>query len=205
MSWFSELQLPSLPTRGGAKARNKLGNFVFGEGPQAIVPPDLRGLRAQQIQLLMSLLSPGAFGTGGAGQGFFGVDAFSNAPSPETQTFNTARPILEGMLTGTGPQFERDIASANQQGGRFSSGNAILRGEALRNLFNQRTQTAGTLGVLAGQAGASQFQKQNQFMQLMAGLLGMGGQFTTSQPQRQPANNSGDFVKLLAALASLAI
>src|SRR3990167_3427999 len=197
MSWFSELQLPSLPTRGGAKARNKLGNFVFGEGPQAVVPPDLRGLGAQQIQLLMALLSPGAFNAGGAGQGFFGVDAFSNAPSPETQTFTTARPILEGMLTGTGPQFERDIASANQQGGRFSSGNAILRGEALRNLFNQRTQTAGTLGVLAGQAGASQFQKQNQFLQLMAGLLGLGGQATLSAPVEKDRGAFGDLLKIL--------
>ena len=194
MSWLSQ--------RMGWDPNQRKDSWLWGGGAKAIVPEDVRGLRAQQIQLLMSLLRPGAFGAGGAGQGFFGVDAFSTAPSPETQTFNTARPILEGMLTGTGPQFERDIASANQQGGRFSSGNAILRGEALRNLFNQRTQTAGTLGVLAGQAGASQFQKQNQLMQLMAGLLGLGGQATLSLPVENDRGAFGDLLKIFATLAA---
>lgn len=166
---------------------------IFGR-PVAQVPADMRGLRSQNLQLLQSLLSPGAFQTGGAGLDFFygGVDGASqllNSPSPEMQTFNTARPILEGMLTGTGPQFERDIALANQTGGRFSSGNAVMRGEALRNLFNQRTQTAQTLGMLAGSAGNAQFdrqfQVQQQRLELLAGLLGMSGQATLGLPIKQ--------------------
>lgn len=188
---------------------------LFGSNPSAnaLVPKDMQGLRAQQIQLLMSLLSPGAFDNGGAGTNFFygpGGDrasALLAGPTPETTTYNTARPILEGMLTGTGPQFERDIGAANSQGGRFGSANAILRGEALRNLFNMRTQTANTLGMLSGQAGASTFdrafQVQNQHAQLLAGLLGMGGQATLSNPIQQgrtPFDNFGDLAKLIATM-----
>lgn len=182
----------------------KLDRFLFGGGPaKALVPPDMAGMRAQQIQLLMSLLSPGAFGPGGAGQNFFGAENFPTGPSPETSVFNTARPVLEGMLSGGGPQFERDIAMANATGGRFSSGNAIMRGEALRNLFNARTQTAQTLGVLGGQAGTSQANQRNQLLQLLAGLLGMSGQATLSAPVQAPNKGAfGDILSIFAALVS---
>lgn len=191
----------------------KLDRWLFGGGHQAIVPPDLRGLRSQNIDLLSALLSPGAFEQGGFGANFFfgggpdGIAQFLNQPSPEMRTFDFARPILEGMLTGTGPQFERDIAAANSQGGRFSSGNAILRGEALRNLFNQRTQTAGTLGILAGQAGSSQFdrmfQARNQRLQLLAGLLGLSGQATLSLPVENDQGVFGDLLKAGISFASM--
>lgn len=184
--------------------------FLFGHGPKAIVPKDVQGLRQQTIGLLQSLLSPGAFGAGGAGSNFFGgsggLDDLLKQTSPETQAYNTARPVLEGMLTGTGPQFERDIAAANSQGGRFGSANAILRGEALRNLFNQRTQTASTLGTLAGGAGASQFDRlfamHNQHLQLLTGLLGMSGQATLSAPVQNDKGSFADILKLIATLGS---
>src|SRR3990167_11224544 len=135
----------------------------------AAVPKDIRGLRSNQLQLLQSLLQPGGqgirnfFGELGSPQtdlqrqSLGGISQFLNQPAPEQRAFDVSRPILEGMLTGTGPQFEQDISRANQQGGRFGSANAILRGEAFRNLFNQRNQTAQTLGLLAGQAGQAPF------------------------------------------------
>jgi hypothetical protein len=185
---------------GGKNATGKLQNFVFGKGPQSVVPPDMQGLRKQNIDLLMSLLSPGAFDKGGVGNNFFGIGD-PNAMSPETSNYNSLRPILEGMMTGTGPQFEHDISAANSQGGRFASSNAILRGEALRNLFNQRTQTAGMLGTLSSQAGSSQFQHQNQLVQLMAGLLGMGGQASLQFPVQNDKGAFGDILKMFASLS----
>lgn len=85
-----------------------------------------------------------------------GVDAIGSmlrGPTPEQRALDIALPQLQEMLTGTGPQFERDLSLANQQGGRFGSANAILRGEATRNLYNLRNTTAGTLGLLSQGAG----------------------------------------------------
>src|SRR3990167_9882235 len=151
----------------------------------AAVPKDLQGLRSGQLQLLQSLLQPGGqgirnfFGELGSPQtdlqrqSVGGISQFLNQPSPEMRALETTRPILEGMLTGTGPQFERDISLANQQGGRFGSANAVLRGEAFRNLFNQRDQAAQTLGLLSQAAG------QNPFSRLMG-----AGQFGTTLAQQ---------------------
>jgi len=144
------------------------------------------------------------------------------------RTLETARPILEGMLTGTGPQFERDLSLANQQGGRFGSANAILRGEATRNLFNLRNQTAGTLGMLSGQAGQADFsrlmgafgigQQQAQqadiatqrLIQLLQGALGTAQQTAFNVPISQGQNWAGaigqggmDIAQLLALLPML--
>ncbi len=191
--------------------------FLFGGGDNnanALVPKDMQGLRQQNINLLQSFLQPGAFDAGGAGSNYFygggqnPLSAFLAQTSPEMATYNTAKPVLEGMLTGTGPQFERDIGAANASGGRFGSANAILRGEALRNLFNQRTQTASALGTLAAGAGSSQFDRlntvQSQRLQLLAGLLGMSGQATLSNPiqQNNQSQQFGDAAKVFATLFS---
>jgi hypothetical protein len=183
-------------------AGKKLDSWLFGKGTQALVPPDMRGLRAQNIDLLSSLLSPGAFNPGGAGRNFFfqggaqGASQFFDAPSPEMKTMETLMPMLEGMMTGTGPQFERDIAMANTSGGRFSSGNVIMRGEALRNLFNQRGQTAQTMGMLAGQAGQAQLARSQMFAQLMAGLLGMSTNATNFPIEGGEQNGIMDWLQL---------
>ncbi len=184
-----------------------------GHHDSAVVPKDIAALRKQNIELLQAFLKSGAFDTGGAGSNFFfgaggnPLQNLLNSPSPEMSAYDTARPILEGMLTGTGPQFERDIASANAGGGRFSSGNAIMRGEALRNLFNQRTQTASTLGALAGQAGSSQFDRamsvQAQRLQLLAGLLGMSGQASLSLPVQSGNDSNPDFMNLMKLFATM--
>src|SRR3990167_7538063 len=63
-----------------------------------------------------------------------GISQFINQPAPEQRALDIALPGLQEILSRSGgPQFERDIAMANQQGGRFASGNAVLRGEALRH------------------------------------------------------------------------
>lgn len=201
MSWLSQAWDHTVGNKG-------VGGFLFGHGPQALVPKDMQGLRQQNIDLLMSFMKQGAFGPGGAGTNFFfgsgpnKVTDFLNQTSPEMSAYNAARPMLEGMLTGTGPQFERDLSMANSQGGRFGSANAILRGEALRNLFNQRTTTANTLGALAGQAGSSQFDRlfgqQNQLLQLITGLFGMSNQ-ATNFPVENDKGAFGDILKIGAS------
>lgn len=98
-----------------------------------------------------------------------GISQFLNQPAPEQRALDVAMPGLQEILQGGGPQFERDLSLANQQGGRFGSSNAILRGEAFRHQYNARDQAAQTLGMLSMSAG------QNPFARLLQGF-GIGGQ-----------------------------
>ena len=208
---------------------------------QQYTPPDLQGLRGQNIALLESLLagggnggrgleaifgqlspfSPSAMGTsqsatmggGGGGMGTqapggFGVSQFLSQPSPEQRALDTALPQLQGILSGQiTPDFDRNIALANQQGGRFGSANAILRGEALRHILNQQNQAAQTLGMLSANAGQGQ-QRQagladietQRRLQLIMGLLGAGQQASMGGPIVQTQAASGGFGGLLSGL-----
>ena len=177
---------------------------------KALVPKDIRGVRQQQIgylqdpQSFLQLL--GGLGVPQSGLQMQGADALGTMlrqPTPEQRAFDISLPQLQAMLTGQGPQFERDISLANQQGGRFGSSNAILRGEAMRNLYNMRTQVAQTLGLLgqgagqanrglAGQAfGVGQQQAQQgdietqRRLQILLQLLGVGQQTAFNVPITQ--------------------
>src|SRR5258705_7912818 len=128
--------------------------------PKALVPQDIRGVRQQQIgylqdpQSFLKLL--GGLGSPQSTLQMQGADALGTMlrqPTPEQRALDISLPALQSMLTGTGPQFDQDLSLANQQGGRFGSSNAILRGEAFKNLYNLRNQTAGTLGLLSQGAG----------------------------------------------------
>lgn len=149
-------------------------------------------------------------------QGGDALGAMLRQPTPEQRAMDISMPALESMLQGYGPQFERDIASANQQGGRFGSSNAILRGEALRNLFNMRTQVAGTMGMLgqgagqanrglAGQAfgmgqqqaGQADIETQRR-LQLLMQLLGVQQQNVYNVPLQQ--GGGMDWLKQLAGM-----
>ena len=188
---------------GGSALLSAYGQSRGGRSRGA-VPRDVAPLRAQQLDMLSRFLS----NPDQASSFFFGapsdlqrktrsgIDAFLSQPAPETRAFDFARPILEGMLSGAGPQFERDIAMANQSGGRFGSANAIMRGEAFRNLYNQRSQTAGTLGMLAQSAGAGPWSRllaggefadrdMDRRAALLSGLFGMSGQATLGLPITQ--------------------
>lgn len=183
----------------------KLDKFLFGSGPSPIVPGDIAPMRGQIIQLLMGMLQPGAFNAGGAGSNFFfgggesGAKTFLNS-APETQAYNQSRDALTAMLTGGGPQFERDIAMGKSAGGRFSSGNAIMQGEAYRHLYNNRTQAAATLSGIQNQRFDQFAGVDNQMLQLLVGLLGMGGQATLSPPIDPGKQGAfGDILKIAAA------
>jgi hypothetical protein len=148
-------------------------------------------------------------------QGADALGAMLRQPTPEQRALDISLPALQSMLTGGGPQFDQDIAMANQQGGRFGSANAIMRGEAFRNLYNLRTQVAQTLGLLgqgAGQAnrglatsafGVGQQQAQQmdletqRRLQILMQLLGVGQQTAFNVPiQQQPS-----YLQQIAGLA----
>ena len=194
---------------GAGQLFSALGNK---QGPNTgvAVPPDLAGARGSQIGMLQGLLpNQGQLQSGGALDNL--MKAFGNLGVPQTdlqrqgagnmsQMMNANAPgsamnVLQGMLTGTGPQFERDIAGANQQGQRFGSANEILRGEALRNLFNMRTQTAQTMGAL-NQGGFGMGSQQaaqgdiglQRLLNLFGGLTGMRQQSTMELPITQTPN-----------------
>lgn len=92
------------------------------------------------------------------------------------------------MLTGGGPQLDRDIALANSVGGRFSSGNALMRGEALGRLFERRGQNASTLAGLQGQRFSQLQGLDAQRLALLSGLFGMAGQGTLGLPITERPN-----------------
>lgn len=187
--------------------------------PKALVPRDIRGVRQQQLGYLLNpnsfLQTLGGLGSPQSGLQLQGADALGTMlrqPTPEQRALDISLPALQAMLTGTGPQFEQDLALANQQGGRFGSANAILRGEALRNLYNLRNQTAGTLGLLsqgagqanrglAGQAfgigqqqaGQADLETQRR-LQILMQLLGVGQQTAFNVPIQQ---SPGFFQQLL--------
>jgi hypothetical protein len=114
---------------------------------------------------------------------------------PQLQDTNSA--FLQQMLSQNPamaiqqllqPQFEQNIAYANQTGGRFGSGNALMRGQAvaqnqanLAQLFgqgvSQQLQAAGQLGQ----------QAQNQRSDLL-NRLGLLGQLGASAGAGQRAN-----------------
>lgn len=186
--------------------------------PKALIPKDLQGVRQQNIgwlqhpdqflKMLQGLVPQNGLQTGGMNA----IQTQLGQATPEQRALDTAMPSLQAMLTGTGPQFERDIAVGNQEGGRFGSANAIMRGEAYRNLYNQRNQTAGTLGMLAGGAGnanrglaqqAFNMGDQStarQFAALMQ-LLGVGQQAAFNHPTQQGGGGLGSFLGSLGGMA----
>jgi hypothetical protein len=220
---------------------------------QTYVPPDLQGLRGQSIGLLQSLLGGGAgglesfFGPMGSPasplqrQSSGGIQQFLNQPAPEQRAMDISMPALQGILGGAPgqgimdalrPQFDRNLASANQQGGRFGSGNAIMRSRALED-FNllgaqaaqqgqaQQLQAAQVLGMLGGQAGQNPFSRlmgahqagtqdaqqldleTQRRIQLMAHILGMGQQATMNAPVVQTQAASGGLGGFLGGLGGL--
>lgn len=139
-----------------------VGRAVGPKSPktQAMVPPDLAPLRNQQIQLLMRLLG----GPGNAQsrlEGFFGP--LSSQQQQTSQNFlsnlvNMQRPE-QRTLEALQPSFDRNLAAANQTGGRFGSSNALLRGRALED-FN----------MLGAQVSQQAQQQQLQAAQLLSSL-----------------------------------
>lgn len=142
-----------------------------------------------------------------------GISQFINQPSPEQQAMNTALPALNEILSGNpnqNPQFLQDLSVANQQGGRFGSANAILRGQALTGLFNQRTNAANALGVLGAQAGQGQARQAGLMdletqrrLQLLMSLLGTSQSASFNVPFVQQPSALDTLGQIGGTLASL--
>lgn len=201
---------------GGSALLNAFGNSR-GPNTNVAAPGDLVGLRNNQIGLLNSLLRPNAggsqlnsfFGNFGMPQSDLqrqsagGISQFLGQDSPYMQTINKAFPALQAIMSPqNNPLFNQAISLANQQGDRFSSGNDILRGQAVTGMFgmaNQAAQTAGMLGNQVGNLfgqgfGIGQQQAQQtdvetqRRLQLLGGLLGLGQQATMGLPITQTPN-----------------
>lgn len=200
---------------------------LFNRQPQAIVPKDVAPLRGQQIDLLHSLFTGNAatnvsnfFGPPSdlQRQATGGISQFLNQPVPEQRALDTAFPSLDAILNGdpsSNPTFQRDIAVANQSGGRFGSANAIMRGEAVGNLYKQRTQAADTLGVLASAAGQNPFSRlmganaagqadTNSLRQLLQALLGTAQSATLNLPVTQAPSTWDKLSSILNTGANVA-
>jgi hypothetical protein len=146
-------------------------------------------------------------------QALQGMSQYLNQPAPETRAFDQSLPALQQILNGKPgqgiidalqPSFDRNLASANQVGGRFSSGNAIMRSRAVDDFnllgaqaaqqgINQQMQAAQVLGMLGQSAGQGPFDRLMGAMSagdlepsrrigLLQQLLGTSQQATLGQP-----------------------
>lgn len=223
---------------------------------ESFTPPDLQGLRGGGIDFLSSILrgqtGPGSqfgslFGNMGTPttdlqrQSLGGISQYLNQQAPEQRALESAMPFFgnllgtnpgQGMLDALKPRFEQNLAQANQQGGRFGSGNAILRSravddynllgaQALQQGVNQQLQGTQALALLSGQAGQNPFQRlmggygvgqqQAQQMdnetirrlQLLQGFLGMGLQSGLQSPVVQTQQASGGLGGFLGGLGGM--
>lgn len=160
------------------------------------IPGDVKGIRQQQIDLFSKLFSgqgndalSSIFGPMGnpatplQRQSTNQISQFLTQQAPEQRALEASMPMLQNILNskpGAGimdalqPHFQQNLAMANQEGGRFGSSNAILKGQAVNdyNLLGaqaaqqgQQTQlqAADAMRLLSGQAG------QNPFERLMGG------------------------------------
>ncbi len=218
--WVGKSNLNPATTYG--KAANWASDKLFRTGNE-----DLKGIRQNQVDLLSHLLKPGGwkdleqyFGPlTGPTTGLNRQAEGGNTMTPQARALEVSLPMLNNIISGKPgqgvidalqPSFDRNLATANQQGARFGSGNAILRSRAVDD-FNllgakaaeqgQQTQlqAADMLRLLSGEAGQTADLENQRRLQLMGLLLG-GGQgvaFGPGTPQGGPGN------QILTLLASL--
>ena len=125
------------------------------------------------------------------------IGKYLNQPAPEQQALNTALPSLQNILGGKPgqgimdaltPMFQRNLAMANQQGGRFGTANAVLKSRALEDYNLLGAQAAQVLNMLSQSAG------QNPFNRQLAGY-GVG-----QQQAQQDASAQQQFIDLYTKL-----
>lgn len=134
---------------------------------------------------LNSLAANGGGGGGSPAEGFLGQLLQQNP--------------AQGVNALLQPQFQQNLALANQAGGRFGTANALQRGSVaaandadlagrMQTGVSQQLQGAATLGQLAQQNRATQLQAQLQ-------ALGLGGNFLQNQVGNQlnAAGQLGNF------------
>lgn len=223
------LPAPQQPQRGGLPGGFPFGGAFGGLGglgrqpqaPSPNLPLTPQGDPLARLEAFFGQL--GSPQTDLQRQSTGGISQFLNQPAPEQRALDVAMPGLQEILSGGGPQFERDLALANQQGGRFGSANAILRGEAHRNLLNSRNQAAQTLGLLSQSAGQNPFQRllgafgvgQGQAqqgdietqrrLQILLNLLGVGQQAAFNVPTTQGPSPFSQLLGVAAPIAGYAL
>lgn len=210
------------PVTSYGKAANYASQKLF-PNPNA----DLKGIRQNQIDLLGQLLKPGGwknleqyFGPlTGPVSGLNRQADGGNTMAPEQRALQLSQPMLENIINGKPgqgvmdalqPDFLRNLSTANQQGGRFSSGNEILRSRAVEDFSKlgaqaaqqgQQTQlqAADMLRLLSGQAGEQGDLENQRRIQLMGLLLG-GGQGVAFGPGTPQGGIGNQLLTLLGTL-----
>lgn len=178
----------ALPIVGGlvGKAVNKPAKAT------ATVPGDLQGLRGQDISFLSSIMNaPDAASRQKALENFFGPLVSGQQTEASGILSNIGADNGQNVINALAPQYQKNLAYANQSGGRFGSANALMRAGAA-NDFNvlsagianqaqdRRMNAAQLLGGLGQQLLQNRVGLLNQIMStsLQAGL----GQPTTVSP-----------------------
>lgn len=128
----------------------------------AAVPRDVQGLRSNQLSILQQLLGgPNPSQAIGNYFGGFTNDMQRTSANRLSQFVNMQRPE-QRTLDALQPGFQRNLAAANQSGGRFGTYNTLMRNRALEdfnilgaNISNQaqqnQLQAANILAMLGQQ------------------------------------------------------
>lgn len=229
------------PTRGQAPG----GIYSGGKGTASFAGGGGGGFAPPEYDEILKRIT-GYFGdlgvptTGLQRQATDAISHFLSQPAPEQRTLDIALPALQDILQGKPgqgvidalqPSFERNLASANQQGARFGSANAVLRGRAVED-FNllgaqaaqqgQQTQLAAAdaLRLLGESAGNNPFQRAaagygigqqeasqqdiatQRFLQILLQQLGTAQTATLGAGTQAPSNGFGNFLGGVNATAA---
>lgn len=176
-----------------------VGGLLGGRGKaQAQVPADMAPLRQQQISLLMNLIGGGGDPTKRL-EGFFGplTSDLQRTATNTIQQYATMQRPEQRTLEALQPLFMRNLAAANQSGGRFGSANALMRARAAEDFNVLGAQISGQaqdrqLGAAQLLAGLGQ-QNVAQRLALLTGLLGtaQGAAFNLPISQTQSGAQQG--------------
>lgn len=230
---------PQAPTRGyapGTNAQNPgLGGAYgggaagMGGGQGGFVAPNANDVRTRIESYFGNLGVPV---TGLQRQSLDAIGKYLNQPAPEQRAMDISLPALQGILNGKPgegiinalqPSFERNLASANQQGARFGSANAILKSRAVEDFnllgaqaaqqgIQQQLAAADALRLLGESAGNNPFQRlavgygiggqeaaQNdiatqRFLQILLQQLGTAQSASLGVPSVQQPNGFANFL-----------
>jgi hypothetical protein len=107
----------------------------------------------------------------------------------------------QGLIDAYQPIFQRNLGLARDQGARFSSGNELLRTQALNdfNMFAAQTQEAARNRALqaalgAGQLGLGQGAQQGALLEQLLGALFKGGGINAEPVFQQSGGGFGSFL-----------
>lgn len=165
------------PSMGSEQMQGLLGQLASGGG--------LSNMGQAQLQNLAGGGANLNFSGGGAGMSELAALARQNQG--------------ERVMESLNPAFQRNLAAANQQGGRFGSANAVLRSRAVDD-FNAQAAQALQRGVdqqIAAASNLGSVGNQQDALRLQALTTGQGTQFAAAQ-QLANLGNQQDRLRLEA-------